>query len=112
MIAFALIHVSCPAATTVLFEDTFSGDLSLWTGKGGGPHHGQIVNDPLNRTNRVLNFTALNVSGDIFTSNVINVAGIDQTQAAFGSRSISLIDEWPPALARKHSRSRSGLQLP
>jgi len=52
----------------VLFADNFEqGNLDQWTGKVGLPHHGEIVNDPLNPENHVINFTALNTAGDIFT---------------------------------------------
>lgn len=61
----------CESSWVILFEDTFSNDLSLWTGKNGGPHNGQIVVDPLNPENKVLNFTSLNVSGDVFPTTPI-----------------------------------------
>jgi hypothetical protein len=50
-----------------LFNEDFEGDLSAWVGKSGGAHHGQIVADPLNASNNVLNFTLLNSAGDIFS---------------------------------------------
>ena len=34
-------------AAEVLFSDSFSGDLSAWTGKFCESHQGQIVSDPL-----------------------------------------------------------------
>jgi hypothetical protein len=51
-------------------EDFQSGSLCQWTGKSGGAHDGQIVPDPLDctGTNLVLNFTATNYGGDIFTA--------------------------------------------
>lgn len=58
----------------ILFEDSFSGDLSSWTGKLGGGHQGQIVADPLVPGNHVLNFSGFNWSGDIF-SGLINTSG-------------------------------------
>lgn len=50
-----------------LFADDFESDLSQWVGKSGSSHHGQIVIDPLNPGNQVLNFTALNSGGDVFS---------------------------------------------
>ncbi len=58
---------SVGAFANPVFVDDFEGDLSLWTGKSGGVHHGVIVADPLNAGNNVLSFTALNSAGDIFT---------------------------------------------
>jgi hypothetical protein len=54
-------------AASVFFDD-FEGDLSQWTGKSGGSHHGQIVEDPLDPSNSVLNFTETVAGGDIFQS--------------------------------------------
>jgi len=51
----------------VLFEEDFESDLSAWTGKSGGPHHGLIAPDILVGGNNVLAFTALNAAGDIFS---------------------------------------------
>lgn len=64
--------LSAGASANPVFVDDFEGDLSLWTGKDGGAHHGIIVADPLNAGNDVLSFTAMNSAGDIFT-----VAGFD-----------------------------------
>ena len=50
-----------------IFSEYFEGDLSAWTGKDQGAHFGQIVVDPLDSNNHVLNFFALNSGGDIFT---------------------------------------------
>lgn len=55
------------AATQILFSENFSGNLNAWSGKAGEAQHGEIVNDPLIPANQVLNFTALNYSGDIFS---------------------------------------------
>ncbi len=54
--------------SATLFSENFEGDLSEWTGKNAGAHHGAIVVDPLDSSNSVLNFTQLNSGGDIFTS--------------------------------------------
>ena len=56
-----------------LFTDDFEGDLSAWTGQGGGAHSGLIVVDPLNAGNNVLSFTALGSAGDIFTAQQLNL---------------------------------------
>jgi len=56
-------------ASTALFEDDFeSGSLSNWTGKAGGTHHGQIVVDPHDASNNVVNFTQAISAGDLFQS--------------------------------------------
>ena len=64
----AAMLVGSTAEATTVFSENFEGDLSAWTGKLDGPHHGVIVADPYNSGNHVLNFTALNSAGDIFTS--------------------------------------------
>lgn len=69
LVAFMLaVFMTASAHASTLFSDDFEGTLSAWTGKAGGPHHGVIVADPLDSGNHVLNFTALNSAGDIFTS--------------------------------------------
>jgi hypothetical protein len=56
-------------AQVTLFADNFeTGNLNQWTGKSGSAQHGQIVSDPLNPTNHVLNFTAVGYGGDIFSA--------------------------------------------
>lgn len=63
-------------ADVTLFRDRFeSGDLSQWTGKDGGAHHGQIVTDPLNPANHVLTFTGVNAAGDIFSAARLEFSG-------------------------------------
>ena len=83
MILLATFQVTSQSATKLLFEDTLTGNLNLWTGKGGGQHQGEIVSDPLDASNRVLSFTGLNVSGDIFTASPINITGFDQVVLSF-----------------------------
>ncbi|NES65299.1 MAG: hypothetical protein F6K24_08560 [Okeania sp. SIO2D1] len=70
-ISFLVLGLSSPsqAAYLTLFFDDFESGLSQWVGKEGEVHHGQIVTDPLDSENMVLNFTALNGRGDIFSSN-------------------------------------------
>lgn len=60
-----------------VFTDDFEGDLSGWLGKAGGPPTpgGQIVADPLDPTNNVLNFSRVTGGGDIFTSSPISTTG-------------------------------------
>ena len=53
---------------TTLFSEKFNSDLSAYIGKSSGMHHGQIVTDPFNGGNSVLNFTALNDGGDFFST--------------------------------------------
>jgi hypothetical protein len=66
VLLFGMTHVA--NANTLLFYDDFESDLSKWTGKGSGAHHGEIVADPISGgINDVLHFTALNKSGDVFS---------------------------------------------
>ncbi|MCP4253685.1 MAG: PEP-CTERM sorting domain-containing protein [Candidatus Scalindua sp.] len=51
-----------------LFSENFETGLSQWQGKSGGAHHGNTLADPLGGGSTVLNFTALNATGDIFSS--------------------------------------------
>lgn len=67
VITTGLALVTPTEAATVFFDD-FESDLSAWVGKSGGTHNGQIVEDPLNTGNQVLNFTDLNSAGDIFSA--------------------------------------------
>lgn len=60
-------YVAIPVKADIFNED-FEGSLSAWVGKSGGGHYGSIVPDPLDATNNVLTFTALNSSGDIFAT--------------------------------------------
>ena len=69
MILGFILSTSISAYGTTLFFEDFETDLSNWTGKLGGSHHGIIVSDPLESDN-ALTFTALNEFGDIFTQNV------------------------------------------
>ncbi|MCH7813103.1 MAG: hypothetical protein IID40_03690, partial [Planctomycetes bacterium] len=58
-----------------LFVDDFEGDLSQWTGKNGGSHHGVIVADPLRPGNSVLSFDALENAGDVYSPDIVFAAG-------------------------------------
>lgn len=62
----------------LLFEEDFQSDLSAWTGKYNGAHHGALVEDPLNlgSGNYVLKFTETASGGDIFTKEIFS-AGRD-----------------------------------
>lgn len=53
------------------FFDRFEGNLSKWTGKFGGEHHGVIVDDPLRPRNHVVTFTELAYGGDIFSEEIV-----------------------------------------
>jgi hypothetical protein len=74
--AAALMLSGSLASATTLFFDDFEAGLGQWTGKSGGPHHGVVVADPLNPSNDVLTFTALNSGGDIYsTATPLGAAG-------------------------------------
>jgi hypothetical protein len=61
--------VSSVSYADTLFSENFEGDMSQWTGKNGGGHNGQIVTDPLQPDNKVLNFNQITNSGDLFSIN-------------------------------------------
>jgi hypothetical protein len=62
-------------ADITLFQDNFeSGNLTQWVGKDGAAPNGKIVADPLNPTNHVLTFTAVNSYGDMFSATPLNVS--------------------------------------
>jgi hypothetical protein len=67
--ALALLAASPAPAGSILLE-RFDGDLSGWLGQNGGPHHGQLVADPLRSGNTVLAFTQLNNGGDMYSATV------------------------------------------
>jgi hypothetical protein len=58
------------------FSDDFESGLGQWTGRGGGPHNGDIVADPLaSGHGQVLYFTNLSSGGDTFLSSAISLSG-------------------------------------
>jgi hypothetical protein len=59
--------VSSVSRADSLFLEDFEGNMSQWTGKNGGGHNGQIVTDPLQPDNKVLNFSQITNSGDLFS---------------------------------------------
>lgn len=63
----ATLACSTSAHAALLFFEDFESDLSQWTGKSAGAHHGQILADPL-EADQAMNFTQLNSAGDIFSS--------------------------------------------
>ena len=73
---FLLAAANLCRADITLFQDNFeSGNLNQWVGKDGAPLNGQIVADPLNPTNHVLTFTAVNSYGDMFSATPLNMSG-------------------------------------
>ena len=65
--------VNLTRADITVFQENFEGtNLVQWIGKDGGPHQGQLVTDPLNPANRVLSFSGVNASGDMFTAAPLN----------------------------------------
>ncbi len=66
-VAISFLLVNSVASSATLFSDNFENDLSLWNDAYQG-NNAQIVNDPLNSGNHVLNFTALRGGGDLFTA--------------------------------------------
>jgi hypothetical protein len=78
-----LLQERTTRAVSILFNENFSSGLGAWTGKNDGPHQGQILTDPLNAANSVLSFTGLNVSGDIFTRDLIPVGNASQILLSF-----------------------------
>lgn len=70
ILALVIVLGLAGVAPANLFNENFQGDLSAWVGQGGVPsaHHGMIVSDPHDATNKVLTFTQTNLGGDIFTT--------------------------------------------
>ena len=69
-LAVALVSAACSSAAEPeeppLFSEYFEGGLGQWTGRVTG-HHAQIVPDPLNSGNSVVNFTRTVAAGDLFS---------------------------------------------
>jgi hypothetical protein len=75
-LSIVILVASLGAANAqVLFTDDFEGDLAQWVGQSNGAHHGAIVSDPLNPSNRAVVFTALNSAGDIFSPEITVLPG-------------------------------------
>jgi hypothetical protein len=73
-----LLGSAVPASATTLFSEDFEGTLAQWSPNA----HGQIVVDPLNAANNVLNFSAVYSNGDIFSSVPITlISGMTYTIA-------------------------------
>ena len=68
LILTGLLGLTAIPTSAATFTENFEGALGQWTGKNGGPIHGQIVADPLRPGNHVLNFFALNNGGDMYSS--------------------------------------------
>jgi hypothetical protein len=79
----ALTLACAPAMAATVFSDNFESGLGQWTGKGSGATSGQIVLDPLNQSNHVLNFTAVVIGGDIFSSQPFYVGTAQTTYLSF-----------------------------
>lgn len=59
----ALCAVALSSASTLFSDDFESGNLSAWLTTGSA----QVVADPLNASNKVVNFTALGSGGNLFS---------------------------------------------
>lgn len=59
------------AALVNMFTEDFEGGLSSWTGQSSGSTTGQIVVDPSNSGNNVLNFSSVIGGGDIFSIDTV-----------------------------------------
>ena len=69
----ALCLVAADSQATQFFFDNFESGLGQWVGKSGGPGDGITVTDPVNAGHgNVLTFTALNNSGDIYTTSTLS----------------------------------------
>ena len=63
-----------PAAAALFFDDFNSGTI-FWQAKSASVFQGQIVVDPLNAGNNVLNFNGLNSAGSIVSTINFNASG-------------------------------------
>ncbi len=75
--------LSCGANAGPIFIDDFESDLSLWTGKYAGAHHGVLTSDPWDTTNSVLTFSATASGGDIFTIGAFGLTPGQQYTVSF-----------------------------
>lgn len=75
LVALLVASINIARADALVFQDTFEGtNLNQWIGKAGAPHQGQLVVDPLNPANQVLNFAGINFAGDIFNAIPLDVS--------------------------------------
>lgn len=82
----------------VTFSESFEMDLSAWTGKDGGVHHGVIVSDPLDPANHVLTFTSLNAYGDIFSRSGFDLDAGQSYQVSFDYLGVCSVGSVPEDL--------------
>lgn len=62
-------------ADVTVFQDDFeTGTLAKWIGKSGAAPQGVVVADPLNPANKVLTFSGVNFSGDMFSATYLDVS--------------------------------------
>jgi hypothetical protein len=74
LLAAAMLCVpAIGSATTITIDNFENGNLNAWTPGSSG----QIVVDPLNSSNHVLNFTALGDGGNIWTATTYAATGND-----------------------------------
>jgi len=71
--AVVLCAPAIASAVTITIDDFENGNLAAWTAGSNG----QIVVDPLDSSNHVLNFTALGDGGNIWTANTYAATGND-----------------------------------
>jgi hypothetical protein len=97
LLALAVVATSAPAQV-ILFADNFeSGNLNQWTGKTGYEQHGQIVADPFNPSNQVVNFFELNGGGDMYSASPVSVDGTQQQiMLSFDFLALPITSEPPP----------------
>jgi len=67
-LAILLLAFTSASNASTLFSEDFESALGQWNDTYQG-NNAQIVADPLNASNNVLNFTALRGGGDLFSSN-------------------------------------------
>ncbi len=67
ILAITLLAASSISNASTLFFDDFESGLGQWNDAYQG-FNAQIVTDPLNSGNQVLNFTALRAAGDLFST--------------------------------------------
>lgn len=73
---FAFTALCLPCHALGPFQEDFESGLGQWTGRGGGPHNGALVADPLaSGQGHVLYFTNLSSGGDTFLSSPISLSG-------------------------------------
>jgi hypothetical protein len=77
LVGVAIFSATQTKGNPPLFFDDFESGLGQWTGRGGGANNGMTIPDPLSSGHgNVLEFTALDIGGDMFSKTAFTLSGI------------------------------------